>query len=192
MIGEIDQLIRILTSGDDQSAEDSSLKLASFGPEAIPALKKSLESVDIDHRWWAIRTIAQMDSPPMELLLNSLKDRSQEIKQCAALAISHHPDTRAIPNLLILLKDSDSLTCNLAATALISIGKDAIGDILEQYKGLTGVSRIEATRALACIQDERAIPVLLSALEEDSLAVNYWAEEGLNRLGLGMVYFNPD
>ena len=64
--------------------------------------------------------------------------------------------------------------------------------LLELLPELKDVGRIEAYRAIACIADQSAIPALMSAFEEDSLAINYWAEEGLNRLGLDMVYLKPE
>jgi HEAT repeat protein len=188
----INVLLEDLTSGNDQRAEIASIKLAALGSKVLPTLKQNLASKVIDVRWWAVRTLAQMDSPPIELLLNALDDHSQEVRQCASLAICHNPDPRAVKPLLQLLKDLDTVTSNLAATALISIGKESIPNLLEFYKELTGVSRIEAARAIACIVDQRAIKLLMSALDEDSLAINYWAEEGLNRLGLGMVYLKPE
>jgi HEAT repeat protein len=185
-------LLEELASGDDQRAEIASVKLAALGSEVIPTLKHKLESNDIDNRWWAVRTLAQMDSPPIELFLKALEDHSHEVRQCASLAICHNPDPRAIPLLLRFLTDPDTVTNNLAATALIAIGKESIPSLLEFYQDLTSVPRIEAARAIACIEDHRAIPLLMSALDEDSLAINYWAEEGLNRLGLGMVYLKPE
>lgn len=185
-------LLEDLTSGNDQRAENASIKLAALGSEVLPSLKQNLASKEIDDRWWAVRTLAQMDAPPIELLLNALEDHSQEVRQCASLAICHNPDTRAIKPLLQLLKDQDTVTNNLASSALISIGKESIPSLLEFYQELSGTSRIEAARAIACIVDQRAIKLLMSALDEDSLAINYWAEEGLNRLGLGMVYLKPE
>lgn len=192
MEDEIAELLEHLIKGDENLAERSSVKLAAYGEMVVPLLEERLESSEVDQRWWAIRTIAQMTSPPMDLLLRSLDDKSSEVQQCAALSIYHHPDLRAVPLLIKLIEDTDNLTVNLAASALIAIGKGSTDSLLEKYPDFKGVSKIEAIRALACIQDEKAIPVLLSALDEDSLSVNYWAEEGLNRLGLGMEHFIPD
>jgi HEAT repeat protein len=75
---------------------------------------------------------------------------------------------------------------------LIAIGKDAIPGLLDLLPNLKDVSRTEAYRAIACIEDQRSIPALMAAMDEDSLAINYWAEEGLKRLGLDMVYLEPD
>jgi HEAT repeat protein len=51
--------------------------------------------------------------------------------------------------------------------------------------------RTHAARALALIGDTSAIPALFKALEDDSAMVQYWVEEGLERMGVGQVYFKP-
>ncbi len=53
-------------------------------------------------------------------------------------------------------------------------------------------ARIQIMRSLAEIRDHRAIPLMLKATEEDSAMLNYWAKEGLERLGLNMVYIKPE
>jgi HEAT repeat protein len=49
-------------------------------------------------------------------------------------------------------------------------------------------ARILALRALAELRDHRAIPVMMQVMEEDSVLLQHWAQEGLERLGLDMVY----
>jgi len=192
MNGEFNLLLTELNSGDDHRAEQAVAGIAIHQGEALPALQEMLNSPDYDTRWWAVRCLAQMENPPISLLIEALDDESQEVRQCATLAMSLHPDNSAIPKLLDLLAEPDSVTTNLAATALIAIGKIAIPDLLEILPNFKDVSRIEAYRAIACIADQRAIPVLMAAFEEDSLTINYWAEEGLNRLGLDMVYLKSE
>jgi HEAT repeat protein len=51
--------------------------------------------------------------------------------------------------------------------------------------------RANAARALALLADPAAIPALFNALEDDSLIVQHWAEEGLERLGVGTLFFKP-
>jgi HEAT repeat protein len=189
---EIESLLEELTSGDDDQAERAAASLKKFGNEVLPAIQKLLISTDVDIRWWAVRALAEMDPPSLDLLIGSMEDESQEVRQCAALAICHHPTARAIPALLKLLQESESVTSNLAATALIATGKEATAKLLELLPVVKDTARIEAYRALACIEDQQSIPALMAGLEEDSLMINYWAEEGLNRLGLGMVYMKPD
>lgn len=54
----------------------------------------------------------------------------------------------------------------------------------------TGV-RIVVLRTLGEIRDHRAIPVMMKCLGEESAFLQYWAQEGLQRLGLDMVYIKP-
>jgi len=52
-------------------------------------------------------------------------------------------------------------------------------------------ARLEAARALALIADQRAIPSLFQALDGESALLEYWANEGLERMGVGMAFFIP-
>jgi HEAT repeat protein len=192
MVNNAEILLAELICGDDIRAEQAVAGLVALGMEVLPALEKMLKSPEEDKRWWAVRCLAQTENPPISLLIDALDDLSPEVRQCAALAISHHPDVGALPKLLDLLRGPDSVTSNLAASALIAIGKIAIPGLLDVLPTLEEVGRIEAYRAIACIGDHRAVPLLMKAFEEDSLAINYWAEEGLNRLGMEMVYLKPE
>ena len=55
----LDGLLAALTSGDETRAEAAVPDLVEFGQEAFPALRELLASKDADHRWWALRTLAQ-------------------------------------------------------------------------------------------------------------------------------------
>ena len=41
------------------------------------------------------------------------------------------------------------------------------------------------------IGDTRAIPELYKMLDSDSALLEYWASDGLERMGVGMVFFAP-
>jgi HEAT repeat protein len=52
--------------------------------------------------------------------------------------------------------------------------------------------RILALRALSEVRDHRAIPVMMKCLNDnESALLQYWAQQGLERLGLDMVYIKP-
>ena len=97
------------------------------------------------------------------------------------------------------LADEDPLTAGLAGNALAKIGSPSVLSLIEVVKARvesdrndapTGV-RILALRALSQIRDHRAIPSMMKILSEESAVLQYWAQEGLNRLGLNMVYIKP-
>ena len=97
----------------------------------------------------------------------------------------------AIPRLVSLLGDEDSLLSRLASDALVAMGSAAISALAEALQLPSATARIGAARALALNLDSGAIPALFAALEDASGLVEYWAIEGLERRGLGMVYFPP-
>jgi HEAT repeat protein len=90
------------------------------------------------------------------------------------------------------LSDPDDLTAMLAARALASLGSEAVEPLLEVLKEAPLTARIQAMRALSEIADQRAIPAMISALDDASTLLRYWAELGLERLGLNMVYLKPE
>ena len=192
MAEELRTLLAELTCGEDMRAETAVSELAGGGAEILPFLKALLDSPEIDARWWAIRTLAQMADPPSDWLIAALADQATEVRQCAALALYHHPDVNAIPSLVRLLAEPEPVSAELAADALCAIGSEALPSLLEVLENGPYKARVEAVRALAVIRDPRAVPALVAALEEDSLSMQFWAEEGLERLGLGMVYLKPD
>ena len=188
----LSSLLAELTSGDEDRAEAAALELASHGVEILPKLKELLASPEPETRWWVLRTMAQMPEPPVECFITALSDDTDDIRQCAALGLCHHPDESAIPELICLLSDPDPVTAELASRALAATGGAAVPALLEIPKEAAQGARLGPLRALAEISDPRAISVLMSALEEDSISMHYWAEQGLDRLGLGMVYFKPE
>ena len=181
-----------LTSGDDQRAEAAALALADLGEKILPTLRSLLLSPNPEVRWWATRALAELDTPlVIPLLIKSLQDVAIPVRQCAALALSYRPHDSAVTYLVAVLNEPDRLLAHLAAVALIANGAAAVPALLEVIQSGPQAARLEAVRALALIGDHRTIPVLFEALDDDSAMVEYWADEGLQRMGVGMTFFRP-
>jgi HEAT repeat protein len=191
-VSVLDQLLADLTSGDETRAEKAVPGLVELGEAAFPAMRGLLRSADADQRWWALRTLAQSPQARTEWLLPLLDDPALEVRQAAALGLCNHPDETAIRSLVRALSDDDSMVSDLAHNALVVIGKPVVTPLLEVPKDAPQRARINALRALAEIGDYAAIPTFMAALEEDSAMLHHWAEEGLERLGLNMVYLKPE
>jgi HEAT repeat protein len=187
-----EELLADLTSGDETRAENAVPQLVEFGEGAFPALRDLLNADDADQRWWALRTLAQSPHARTEWLLPFLNDPAPEVRQAAALGLCGHPGETAVRPLVQALSDADTLVSDLARNALVEIGKPSVPSLLEFPKDAPQRARINALRALAEIGDFAAIPTFMAALEEDSALLQHWAEEGLERLGLNMVYLKPD
>lgn len=175
-------------------AEQAALRLPEFGIAALQFLRKLLMAQDADVRWWGVRALAGFGDE-LDLtadLLMALEDKSNNVRQAAAMAFCHHPNPLALPALARHLADADPMTANLASNALILLGPAATPELLAVLTGGTASARLEAVRALAEIKDPAAIPGLLKALETDSALMQYWAGLGLDKLGVGMIYLKPE
>ena len=191
-MSDLQALLRDLTSGDEPRAEYAVPALIDLAEDAIPALLDLTHSTDVDARWWALRTLAQSPLAGTEWLIPFLDDSAPEIRQCAALGLAQKPDESAIPQLVHALSDEDTLVGNLAVKALVNIGKPAVPLLNEKVKSGQQSARILALRALVEIRDPRAIPVMMQVMGENSALLQHWAKEGLERLGLDMVYMKPE
>ena len=185
------ELLAELVSGDDACAEAASDALVELGETILPALCDLLRSPDVDSRWWAIRTLASLRDLDPGLLLPSLTDPAPEIRQAAALGLASHPREDLTRPLVQALSDPDGLTAELAATALIAIGPPAVDSLLGVLKEAKQSARIHAMHALAEIADPRSIRPMIESLSEDSVMLHYWANRGLDKLGVSMVYVKP-
>lgn len=165
--------------------------LIKLGEEAIPSVRELTHSSEPDHRWWGLRVLAQSPHAQAEWLVPSLSDPAREVRQCAALGLAIKPGESAVEPLVQALSDEDSMVSSLAVNALVKVGAAAVPSLIEVVKHAPQSARIHALRALAEIRDHRAIPVMMKVMEEDSVLLQHWAKEGLDRLGLDMVYIKP-
>jgi HEAT repeat protein len=196
-VNKLERLLEDLTSGDEARAEAAVTPLLDVGEEAIPALLELTRSPDVDSRWWGLRVLAASPDLRTEWLVPFLNDPAPEVRQCAALGLAGKPDESAVETLVRALNDEDSMVATLAANALVKTGSPAVPSLIEAVKrppveGTGSQSqRIHALRALAEIRDHRAIPVMMQVMQEDSALLQHWAQEGLERLGLDMIYIKP-
>lgn len=190
-MSSLQDLLRDLTSGNEARAEKATVGLIELDEEAIPSLRDLTHSPDVDHRWWALRILAQSPHAQAEWLVPFLSDPAREVRQCAALGLAIKPEENAVQPLIDALSDEDSMVSNLAVNALVKIGNKAVPALIDVAKSAPQSARIHALRALAEIRDHRAIPVMMKVMEEDSVLLQHWAKEGLDRLGLDMVYIKP-
>ena len=198
----LSELLNDLTSGNETRAEAAVSALIDLGEKALPALQDLTRSPDVDQRWWGLRVLAQSPRSQAGWLAPFLNDPAREVRQCAALGLALKPDESALQPLVQALSDEDSMVGSLAVNALIKIGSatvPALIDVVQRRPATEGSvegaapqsARIHALRALAELRDHRAIPIMLKVMEEDSALLGHWAKEGLERLGLDMVYIKP-
>jgi HEAT repeat protein len=199
----LEHFLAELTCGDDGRAEGAVRKISGIPLQQIQPFMQSLQaqlsSPSEDRRWWAVRALAEISDPRVPgWLAERLSDPDAGVRQCAALGLRQQPDAQAVLSLVEALHDRDPLVARLAGEALAAAGEPAVLPLIEVLQGNSRVpdtaaphARREAARALAAIGDPRAVPALYEILDDDSALLVYWAEQGLERMGVGMVFFKP-
>jgi len=177
-----------LFSGDDARAEAA---LRQIDSSHLPALAEALASGGPDSRWWAACALARLPDPrAVSALLAASADPDPNVRAAVLQGLGEQRAPQAITPLLFALGDPSPYLARLAADALIHIGQPAVPALIRALENdAESRVRLSAARALALIGDTAAIPALFRALEDESAMVQYWAEEGLERMGVGQVYF---
>lgn len=187
---DLAQLIEDLKSGDEQRALPSIANLKLHNKRAIKALRDLQQSSDPDHRWWAAYGLSGFDDRDARAgLIAALQDPAISVRQCAALGLRLNPTTKAIDGLVTALQSSNVLLSRLAGDALAAIGPKSIRALQPLTRSPNPHVRIQAVRALAHMDHPDAIGPLFACVQDPSSMVVYWVEEGLDRLGVGMSFF---
>lgn len=114
------------------------------------------------------------------------------VRCCALLGLQRQPYSASLPVLLELIGSADQLEGRLAGDALAALGTPALAGLVERLQDGGLLAQIQAARALALLGDPAAVPALFAALDHESQIVQHWADQGLERLGVGMVFLKPD
>jgi HEAT repeat protein/Uri superfamily endonuclease len=194
MLGEVelDELLDILTSGDDERREAAALALGRFGAQAVEPLVALLSTGHAEARWWAARTLAEVGGESaVAALVSVLADPDPDLRACAALALGHTGEASAAWPLARQLDDDSAFVASIAADALSLIGEPAVDALAGKLAADSPHTRLLAVRALARIQSERAIGPLFELLEDPSYLVRHYAHEALEALGVGLVFVAP-
>jgi HEAT repeat protein len=189
----VEQLLEDLSSEDEARAQAAIPALSVHGQAAVGPLIRLLQSPIPDRRWWAAYALSAFKGNPAAQrgLTNALQDPDNAVQQCAALGLKHNPSKEAGPALARTLRSPDRLTARLAGDALAALGAPAIPYLAEASQDPDPSVRIEAVRALAETRHPDAIGPLFKCIDDSSSLVTHWAEEGLDRLGIGMMFFSP-
>jgi HEAT repeat protein len=192
---KLNNLLADLISGDELRAEAAAIQFQSYGKRAFYILAALYTSEDPDHRWWALRALSEFgDKRVARLLLLGMDDHDPGVQACAALGLRTHPTKKSIPKLIAFLGNPDQLLSRLCRDALVALREKATPHLtaLLDSPESSHTAKLEAVRALAEIEDPSSISTLFKIFQEGSGLMQHWAEEGLNNMGIGMVFFDPN
>jgi HEAT repeat protein len=178
-----------LLCGNDVRAEAS---LAHLTPDDLPQLVELARSPSAETRWWAIRALGAIQiSEAVPPLILALADPDQSVQGIAIAVLGMRREPSAASVLVPHLNHPSSFIAQLACDSLEQIGLPAVPFLIAALSDGSPQTRRLAARALARIKDPSSIAALFKALDDDSMYVQHWAEEGLEAMGVGQVYFKP-
>jgi HEAT repeat protein len=180
------------STADDEQREEAASAIAEMSHHALPGLRHMLQTGDPDIRMWAVRALTVSGSPSSRSLLReTLADSDPDVRACAALGLGELAAAEASNPLVRLMADESVFVARIASNALIQIGQPAIPVLIEALSDKSPAVRAGAARALVPLESHDAIPALFAALDDASAIVTYYAEEALERMGVGMIFLKP-
>ncbi len=186
------ELERAIAEGNDVRAEETALQAgAALGNSLLPVLREWQNSPERDRRWWAARRWPAGDSRRPWRDCSPHPDPDPDVRACAVVGLAALRPAEAVGPLVARLSDPSACVARLAADALARIGAPAVPALIAALQEGDTVTRIGAARALSIIGPEEAVPALCAALDDPSALVTYYAEEALDKMGVGMVFFEP-
>lgn len=179
-----------LFSGDEERARAA---LEKVSVADVPELIKAASSPTPENRTWAVAALGTISAPAAtKALITLAADADPEVRAAVFFALGQQRAPETIPPLMFALSERSPYLARLAADALIQIGPPAVPTLCEALdREVETAVRVNLARALALIADTRSIPALFRALDDDSAIVQHWADHGLEKMGVGQVYFKP-
>ena len=192
----MDDFFDAIASGDDERAELAVPALAAMNHGQVTTeLAARLHAANSDSRWWIARTLATLPTrQSAATLIEMLNDPDSDVRACAALALGElHAmvGAEAADALAAHLADESAHVAEVCTVALARIGAGAVPTLLRALQDGVPVERIRAAKALVPIESHEAIPALIHALDDEDAIVTHYAQDALERMGVGMVLLQP-
>jgi HEAT repeat protein len=155
--------------------------------EASAAVRWLLQQAEPEARRVAVQQIAKVRGREgAELLLRALGDDDWRVrKEGAAVAPALQGREEIVAALVAALEETLNIGLrNAAVEALVAIGPDAIGAVVEALPRLDVDARKLAVEVLGGVPDARGTPALTGALSDDDANVRVAAAEALGNAAL--------
>jgi HEAT repeat protein len=117
------------------------------------------------------------------VLIDALSDAVPSVRLQAAKALGRVGDADAVPVLLKALRGADEQLSSQIFASLVRLGSLAVPALLQKSKSSSAHIRWNCMRALGEIHDQRALPILVNALQDDDHSVAWMAAKGLAPFG---------
>ncbi len=182
--------LTVLRSGEEEEREAAAERLMARGPVVVPHVVDVLKVGDVDSRWWAARILAGIPgSEATAALISALLDPDEDVIVCAALGLGERGETQpsVVAALLTQLRCCGHYAGRHVSDALSKIGEPAVGALIEALEDSRPSVRVLAARALSRVLSPSSIPALVKALDDPEAAVEHYALDALQRMGVGIT-----
>jgi HEAT repeat protein len=155
--------------------------------EAAAAVRWLLQQAEPEARRVAVQQITKVkDRDCAELLLRALGDDDWRVrKEAATVAPQLEPREEVVASLVAALEETINIGLrNAAVEALVSIGPDAVGAVVESFARLDADARKLAVEVLGGVPDARGTVALTRSLADDDSNVRVAAAEALGNAAL--------
>ncbi|WP_293351950.1 MULTISPECIES: HEAT repeat domain-containing protein [unclassified Microcoleus] len=185
---EIASLIEKLKTNDERELDGAIEKLAKIGKPAIPALIEALRDKNLLVRRSAAQILVRIGSPAIPALVKALKNSDVRVRAAYTLGNIGAETKTAVPQLIVLLKNSDVDVRISAAYALRNIGaeaKAALPQLVPLLKDSNANVRRSAASALGSIgaKAKTALPQLVPLLKDSNANVRGSVASALGSIG---------
>jgi HEAT repeat protein len=185
---EIASLIEKLKSNDERELDAAIEKLGKIGETAIPALIEALRDKNLLVRRSAAQILVRIGSPAIPALVKALKNSDVRVRAAYTLGNIGAETKTAVPQLIVLLKNSDVDVRVSAAYALRNIGaeaKAALPQLVPLLKDSNANVRRSAASALGSIgaKAKTALPQLVPLLKDSNANVRGSVASALGSIG---------
>ena len=185
----IQQLIDRIDPGVREKVLHDLRELRKSGVSSWQDLVAALEDASVaENRTRACWLLARLQDPrAFDHLVSALHDPDPRLRQEAARSLGVLADRRAVPELLAALQTDLDLETRVAAAYALGLLGDhrSVDALLATMADRNEDPRIRgmAAEALTGVQERRAVPYLIAALDDPSVEVRFWAVFALGQFG---------
>lgn len=151
-----------------------------FGPRAVLPLRTALKKGSVKVRSGAALSLGRLRLPEtLPYLIETLGDRDVAVRRSAVKALDFFHDISTADALFIALGDSDLEVQDYATTALARLMPDIYDHLMNRIKHENPAVRKNVITTLRKINDKRAVPAIIAALDDPDVNVRMFAVTAL-------------
>ncbi len=152
-------------------------------PNKISAMKRQFSISSGYLRAKAVMALDEAKAPDsLDIYIAALSDPDYQVRYAGAKALKSTPDQRAIGPLIASLCQYNRPALDGTSAALVSIGKPAVGPLIEALKSAEAEDSADVAETLGKLGDESAVPPLLGLIGDPSAKVRGAVMVALARL----------